>query len=168
MRPNAVSVALATLLFAATASAGTFIVPADEELVAAAEEFGTPERRVIQMIPFNDAEEAAAAHDDVEFVGTPDERGGRRHSHRATGCGDDGARTLTAVGAIQARALGWRHACSPRRRCRIHRQHCRRRIAQHSRFRNRHFRNLPRPHTAAPHRSGQLARRVGQHAANRR
>lgn len=34
MRPIAVSVALATLLLAATASAGTFIVPADEELVA--------------------------------------------------------------------------------------------------------------------------------------
>jgi hypothetical protein len=34
MRPTAVSVVLATLLLAASASAGTFIVPADEELVA--------------------------------------------------------------------------------------------------------------------------------------
>ncbi|HEX6087795.1 MAG TPA: immunoglobulin domain-containing protein [Thermoanaerobaculia bacterium] len=50
MRPNAVSVALATLLFAATASAGTFIVPADEELVAksAAVVTGTVEGSFVQ------------------------------------------------------------------------------------------------------------------------
>lgn len=50
MRPNAVSVALATLLLTATASAGTFIVPADEELVAksAAVVTGTVEGSFVQ------------------------------------------------------------------------------------------------------------------------
>jgi hypothetical protein len=50
MRPNAVSAALATLLLAATASAGTFIVPADEELVAksAAIVAGTVEGSFVQ------------------------------------------------------------------------------------------------------------------------